>query len=134
MKTRKQLTLAQQVSTQDQVTNFREKGIPAIFLGSAQLDKKNRIKCFAERIVSVTPEWISKAFNKSKLQDLASKYQLSLTAIDEAHLIHQWQKFRPARIQTLKDEFLQIYIMLLMATVPPEVQSELQSLASKPLH
>ena len=59
---------------QDQVTNLREKGIPAIFLGSAQLDK--RAESYAlqengeERIIFVTSEWISKPCNKSKLQDL----------------------------------------------------------------
>lgn len=95
---------------QDQVTNLREKGIPAIFLGSAQLDKQaesNALEESGERIIFVTPEWISKACNKSKLQDLASKNQLSLIAVDEAHLIHQWQKFRPAykELKALKMSF-----------------------------
>jgi len=87
-----------------------------------------------ERIIFVTPEWISKPCNKSKLQDLASKNQLSLIAIDEAHLVHQWQEFRPAykELKALKNEFLQIPIMLLTATAPPEVQSELISIVRNP--
>lgn len=92
---------------QDQVTNLREKGIPAIFLGSAQLDKQAESYALEEngeeRIIFVTPEWISKPCNKSKLQDLARKNQLSLIAIDEAHLVHQWQEFRPACIQRTKN-------------------------------
>ena len=123
---------------QDQVTNLREKGIPAIFLGSAQLDKQAESYALQEngeeRIIFVTPEWISKPSNKLKLQDLARKNQLSLIAIDEAHLVHQWQEFRPAykELKMLKNEFLQIPIMLLTATAPPEVQSELISIVRNP--
>ena len=123
---------------QDQVTNLREKGIPAIFLGSAQLDKQAESYALQEngeeRIIFVTPEWISKPCNKLKLQDLARKNQLSLIAIDEAHLVHQWQEFRPAykELKMLKNEFLQIPIMLLTATAPPEVQSELISIVRNP--
>ena len=42
----------------------------------------------------------------------------------------QWQEFRPAykQLKTLKNEFFQIPIMLLKATAPPEVQSELISI------
>ena len=36
-------------SIQDQVTNLREKGIPAIFLGSAQFDRTGRILCFTRK-------------------------------------------------------------------------------------
>ena len=54
------------------------------------------------------------------MQDLASKNQLSLIAINEAHLLYQCQEFRPAykELKTLKDEFLQVLTMLLTATAP----------------
>ena len=68
------------------------------------------------------------------MQDLASKNQLSLIVIDEAHLLYQCQEFRPAykELKTLKDEFLQVPIMLLTATAPPGVQSQLQSIVQNP--
>ncbi len=123
---------------QDQVTNLRNKGISSIFLGSAQLDKQAESKALLEggeeRIIFVTPEWISHPNNKSKLRDLENKKQLSLIAIDEAYLVQQWQEFRPAykELKALKEEFRQTPIMLLTATAPPEIESELQTLVRNP--
>ena len=54
----------------DQVTNCREKGIHAVYLGSAQPDKSLEDQALSpdssESIIFVTPEWISKSPNKKK--------------------------------------------------------------------
>ena len=87
---------------QDQVTNFNltKKGIKDIYLGSAQLDKKVEVNAFVphseERIILLTPEWISKDENRAKIQTLVDSDMLSVIAIDGAHLFYQWQEFRHA--------------------------------------
>ena len=44
----------------------------------------------------MTPEWIAKATNVSKLRVLVQVNQLLLIAIDEAHLYSEWSDFRTA--------------------------------------
>ena len=50
---------------QDQVTNLEEKGIKAVYLGSAQLDVSVEDHALSPgsdvSLVFVTPEWISKS-------------------------------------------------------------------------
>ena len=68
-----------------------------MYLGSAQLDKKVEYYAFLPHseynIIFVTPEWITKKENLTKIQQLVEAEQLNLIAIDEAHLFHLWQEF-----------------------------------------
>ena len=64
---------------QDQVKNLEQKGIKAMYLGSAQLDKTVEDRAFADdsiNLVYVTPEWIERETNKFKVT------QLQATIID----------------------------------------------------
>ena len=69
----------------DQVTNCREKGIHAVFLGSVQPDKSLEDRALSldssESIIFVIPEWISKPTNKEKVQQLVRENKLSLIAV-----------------------------------------------------
>ena len=60
-----------------------------------------------EALIFVTPEWISKPDKRDKVKELASNNMLSLIAIDEAHLYHQWQEFHTSYkdLELLKHEF-----------------------------
>ena len=53
---------------QDQVQKLNRVGIPATFVGSAQLDKQIENHAFApdskEALIFVTPEWVAKPTNK----------------------------------------------------------------------
>ena len=123
---------------QDQVKNLEQKGIKAIYLGSAQLDKTAEGRAFADdsiNLVYVTPEWIAKESNKLKLVQLQSNNKLSLIAIDEAHLCHYWKEFRRAyvELETLKCEFITTPIMILTATAPPEVFNSISKLVRNPV-
>ena len=108
---------------QDQVKNLEQKGIKAMYLGSAQLDKTAEDRAFADdsiNLVYVTPEWIARESNQFKITQLQANDRLSLIAIDEAHY---WKEFRRAYVdlETLESEFQTTPIMLLTATAPPEV-------------
>jgi len=60
--------------------------------------------------------------------------KLSLIAIDEAHLFHQWQEFRGAfkSLENLQLDFPSTPIVALTATAPPEVMS-IRKLVREPL-
>ena len=123
---------------QDQVKNLEQKGINAIYLGSAQLDKAAEDRAFTDdgiNLVYVTPEWIAKESNKLKISQLQSNNKLSLIAIDEAHLCHYWKEFRRAymELESLKSEFLATPIMILTATAPPEVFDSISKLVRNPV-
>ena len=100
---------------QDQINGM---GIPATFLGSAQLDKQVEKDAFGpdskEVLIFVTPEWMSKPTNKARLHSLVRVEKLSLIAIDEAHLFTEWNDFRSAfsELRRLKTEFCSVPITL----------------------
>lgn len=85
---------------QDQVDKLNEMGISSVYLGSAQFDESIEKHVFEpnsqESLIFVTPEWITKPVNLIKIQLLASRDQLSLIAINEAHLFCEWADFRSA--------------------------------------
>ena len=85
---------------QDQVHKLMTMGIYATYLGSAQFDKQVELVSLEPnskyRLIFVTPEWIAKATNVSKLRVLVQANQLVLIAIDEAHLYCEWSDFRTA--------------------------------------
>ena len=107
---------------QDQVVNLKAKNINAVYLGSAQLDKKAEYDAFLPdseySIIFVTPEWIAKEENHAKLQQLVEAEKLGLIAIDEVHLFHLWQEFRHSykKLENLKVEFPNTPLMILTAT------------------
>ena len=70
------------------------------------------------RIIYVTPEWLEKSDKTLKVKSLSQHDMLSLIAIDEAHLFHQWQQFRTAYrlLEMLKIEFPVTPILALTAT------------------
>ena len=124
---------------QDHVTNANEIGLNAIYLGSAQLDTTAEERAFSEehnvQLIYVTPEWLSKESNKAKVHALARDGRLSLIALDEAHLLHYWQKFRVAykTLENLTVEFPQTPLVFLTATAPPPVKHTLTKLLRDPV-
>ena len=124
---------------QDQVTNCEENSIPAVFLGSAQFDVSAEDRALSvagkENLKYVTPEWMAKQSSKDKLQNLAKENRISMIAIDEAHLYHQWQEFRPAykALENLKIDFPEVPLMCLTATAPPIIKESMCHLLRHPL-
>ena len=122
----------------DQVTNLAEKGIKSVFLGSAQLDKSAEDRALAadgaESIIFVTPEWLAKREKWEKVKALERQNKLSVIAIDEAHLYHQWKEFHNAYkdLENLKSEFSATPIIALTATAPPKVMESIQRLVRDP--
>ena len=124
---------------QDQVKNCEEQHIKASYLGSAQLDLNMEDKFLSilsdTNLIFVTPEWIAKPDKRAKVQALAEHKQLSMIAIDEAHLYHYWQEFRVAykELESLKNEFPSIPIACLTATAPPSVEESILKLLRNPM-
>ena len=124
---------------QDQVTNLEEKGIKAVYLGSAQLDVSVEDHALSPgsdvSLVFVTPEWISKSQKRAKLHELVNNSKISLIAIDEAHLCHQWLQFRTAYgdLEQLKIEFPTVPLLCLTATAPPSVIGSIMKLLRDPV-
>ena len=124
---------------QDQVTNLKLKNVRAVFLGSAQLDKKAEIDAFLPHsdysVTFVTPEWIAVEKNRAKVQQLVEADELSLIAIDEAHLFHQWQEFRHSYkdLERLKVEFTNTPLMVLTATASDVVETSILRLVRSPM-
>ena len=97
----------------DQVHNLSEKGLKAEYLGSSQPDKGVESRVLSQhsdtrtQILFVTPEWLYTGNKMSLLQQLTLQGRIGLIAIDEAHLIFDWQTFRSkyARIESIKQDF-----------------------------
>ena len=110
---------------QDQVHALNSKGIPCVLVGSAQVDKQVEMHALEpdskELLIFVTPEWMTKPANQAKLHTLVRANQLSLIAIDEAHLFTEWSEFRTAfsDLRNIKSHFPSIQIMCLTATATP---------------
>ena len=124
---------------QDQVTNLKAKNINSVYLGSAQLDKKVETDAFLPHndhcIIFVTPEWIAKEENCAKIKKLVETADLSLIAIDEAHLYHLWQEFRVSykKLEKLKVEFPNTPLMVLTATASEVVEKTVLHLVRSPV-
>ena len=124
---------------QDQVSKLTNLGIPAIYLGSAQLDKSLETRALMSdseyALIFVTPEWMTKSANRIQLKALAEAGKLSLFAIDEAHLLHEWNDFRSAfnDLRKLKSDFPSIPIMALTATASLIVEEDIKSLLHDPV-
>ena len=124
---------------QDQVHSLLRKGISSTYLGSAQPDRQAESHALDPqsdiRIVFVTPEWIAKPENVSKVQSLADAGKLSLLAIDEAHLVSEWSDFRKVylALESLHISFRNTPIMALTATATPKVEDEIKKLLRNPM-
>ena len=112
---------------QDQVQKLMTMGIYATYLGSAQFDKQ--VESVSLELIFVTPEWIARATNVSKLRALVQANQLLLIAIDEAHLYSEWSDFRTAfsDLKNIKFDFPITPLMALTATATPDVEEELKN-------
>ena len=75
---------------QDQVHKLNNIHVRTVFLGYAQLDKLAEVCTLnpdsTEQLIFVTPEWITKHSNQTKLHSLVHVDKLSLVAINKAHL------------------------------------------------
>ena len=72
-------------------------GINATYFGSAQFDPHAESKIFSPKsILFVSPEWLfgKDDQNLKKIQSMHHEGRLGLIAIDEAHLVYDWQDFR----------------------------------------
>ena len=76
--------------------DLSQKGISVVHLGSAQMDVYAEDRVFAPKsdvsVIFVSPEWLFGG-NDQGPEDVYSR-RLCLVAIDEAHLIYNWQDFR----------------------------------------
>ena len=126
----------------DQTIQVNEHGIKvAYIMGSAakyQPATTGALKSTSDmQIVFVTPEWLftEQLDNVSKLKVLEKADQLSLIALDEAHLMYEWNSFRPLyiRCQGLPSLFPDTPVMALSATVTPEIMFKLQSFLRNPV-
>ena len=122
---------------QDDVKNCETYGIKAAYLGSAQLDLQLEEHVLSGdsdvSIVLVTPEWIAKADKKAKIR-LIDENRVCLIALDEAHLFHYWQEFRPAykTLESLKHDFPSTPLLCLTAIAPPAVEESIHYLLINP--
>ena len=82
----------------DQAKQLQSKGIPAAILGDAGLSLDDLSSHQSQSlVVYVTPEYIFGSGSAQRLQvmkDMAKVGMISLVAIDEAHLLYEWDHFR----------------------------------------
>jgi RecQ family ATP-dependent DNA helicase len=117
---------------QDQHALLTAKGIQCVYLGSAQTDKSLEKSVFnsqdPHRLIFVTPEWIFKEANLNRVKDAATSKIVTLIAVDEAHLICEWQSFRGnyRDLETIKEHFSTTPVMFLTATATPSMAEKLK--------
>ena len=109
----------------DQTRELKSKGIDAVFLGSAQTDPDADKRAFdgnnPASVIFVSPEWLfSKSENMDKVRSLHEQKKLGLIAIDEAHLIYEWDGFREhyQQCETLPQLFGGIPVSYTHLTLP----------------
>ena len=126
---------------QDQTHHLSETGISAIFLGSAQMDAHADSKVFSPdstvSLLFVSPEWLFNGNdrNLAKVQKLCASGKVCLVAIDEAHLIYDWQDFRQSykKCEEVHTLFPGVPVMALSATVTPQVHTTLTTILIDPV-
>ncbi|MFC0561901.1 DNA helicase RecQ [Halalkalibacter alkalisediminis] len=116
----------------DQVDALTELNVPATYLNSTlsaseERQRQNRIEEGYYKLIYVAPERL----DQYQFQQLLSRINLSLIAIDEAHCMSQWgHDFRPSylTIATWLEHLSQNpTILALTATATPEVCKDLQN-------
>ena len=125
---------------QDQTSELEKLGISATYFGSAQIDPNSESKALCAEsntlVVFVSPEWLfSDKNNYLKIGALNDSNRLGLIAIDEAHLVYDWQDFRQLykRCEELHSLFPNVPLMALSATVIPQIEDALRSFMHDPL-
>ena len=89
----------------DQIIQVNEHGIKVVYMGSAakyQPATTEALKStYDVQIVFVSPEWLftKQLDNVSKLKVLEEADQPFVIALDEAHLMYEWNSFRPLYIR-----------------------------------
>ena len=123
---------------QDQVYKLNQLGIPSVFLGSAQFNRYAEMSAFDSEsqaiIIFATPECVSKPSYPMKVQNAAQNNNISLIAIDKAHLCSEWRDFRSAYkdLKTLKCNFPSIPIKALTATAMPDTLEDITDILCNP--
>lgn len=126
---------------QDQTHELSKKGISAIYLGSAQFDVHAEEMVFSPNsdvsVLFVSPEWLfgGNDGNLKKVQKVCSDGRMCLVAIDEAHLMYDWQDFRSSykQCEEVHSLFPGVPVMALSATVTPQVHTALTSFLQNPV-
>lgn len=115
---------------QDQTAQLAARGIPAVFLGSAQpdIDAWAKVEAGEYRVVYMSPEFASARWSAvAGLRD-----RMALLAVDEAHCVSSWgHDFRPhyREVARLVARHLPgVPKLALTATCTTHVQSDLQEL------
>jgi ATP-dependent DNA helicase RecQ len=113
----------------DQVDRLTEVGIPALLINSS-LGPTELADCYTEvdsgrvKLLYVAPE----RFDNAGFLERASRWDISLLAVDEAHCVSQWgHDFRPAylRIGAVRGVLGNPPIAALTATATPEVRLDI---------
>ena len=126
---------------QDQTHELSRKGISAVYLGSAQMDIHAEDRIFAPEsdvsVLFVSPEWLFGGNDKNltKVQRMCTDGRLCLVAINEAHLIYDWQDVRESyrQCEDVHTIFPGVPMMALSATVTPQVQTALTTFLNDPV-
>ena len=86
------------------------------------------------QLLFVTPEWLFSSNNLDRVRELAINNKLSLIAIDEAHLIFDWQTFRDKcrYLENIKRDVPTVPVMALTVTASSNVLTKLKSLLHNP--
>jgi Werner syndrome ATP-dependent helicase len=109
----------------------RVKGIPAVFLGSAQEASAatcGQIMKSEYRVVYVTPEYVS--HSQSFIQEMDKRVGIVAVAVDEAHCVSQWgHDFRAdyRELGKLRNVLPQVPFLALTATATPPVRRDICS-------
>ena len=96
----------------DQVAKLKRQGVSSTYLGSAHHDKTLEHNILHGNtditVLFVTPEWLFSSNRIELVRQLVQEKKIALIAVDEAHLIFEWQTFREQykKVETLKQEYL----------------------------
>lgn len=114
----------------DQVDRLQQVGIPALLVNSS-LDPTELAECMRQvdagevKLLYVAPE----RFDNAGFIERASRWNVSLLAVDEAHCVSQWgHDFRPAylRIGGVRPALGNPPIAALTATATPQVRRDIE--------
>lgn len=116
---------------QDQVTQLRELGVPALFLNSSLMPVEYRenitqVRAGKIRLLYVSPETLM----MERTFDLMAGVPLDCLTIDEAHCISEWgHDFRPEyrQLVAVRKRFANIVCMALTATATPRVREDIKT-------